>query len=486
MRQRNNAGIPLPQGHGKLLHLGSRDKGLDPCAARKIDRIKGGLLRKSPLLFRSQLSDGAAPALPLVQFFQSPPQGSSGGILLHGIHGRAHGETGLIHRVLAGFSGAHTKGGKIFFGKELHEQPARLLLIPLGRAGTVVRHAPVNQGFVAGLPVLLLRNPLQRPHAPQHIHLALFRLLRVPEGIVAAGGLRQPGNDGGLGKGDVGGVFAKIRPCRGLDAVGMLPQIDIIEVGQQDLILGQRVFQLVGQNGLFHLAGIAALRGQQQLLDDLLRDGAAALPLGTAGNIDKGRAGDGHGIHAAVTVEVVVLGGEKGQRQILGHVFQRDDEALFMIERAQNGTVTGKNGGRLRRMIVLKPRQIGQIARCPEKQHGDDSGTGNAAHNTQTSHPDEVFFPCDVLHHGSPIPFFPCAVKGRTADPPPETHAGKKPPAEKRRNKKRRKEQSFRLFWTLQKCVGDYTQPVGLGRPAILQAPLPGPEGKSSYTSFSL
>ena len=26
----------------------------------------------------------------------------------------------------------------------------------------------------------------------------------------------------------------------------------------------------------------------------------------------------------------------------------------------------------------------------------------------------------------------------------------------------------------------NYTQPVGLGRPAILQAPLPGPEGKSS------
>ena len=31
-----------------------------------------------------------------------------------------------------------------------------------------------------------------------------------------------------------------------------------------------------------------------------------------------------------------------------------------------------------------------------------------------------------------------------------------------------------------------YTQPVGLGRPAILQAPFPGPDGKSSYTSFSL
>lgn len=43
---------------------------------------------------------------------------------------------------------------------------------------------------------------------------------------------------------------------------------------------------------------------------------------------------------------------------------------------------------------------------------------------------------------------------------------------------------TFRFF--LKICAPDYTQPVGLGRPAILQAPLPGPEGKSSYTSFSL
>ena len=32
---------------------------------------------------------------------------------------------------------------------------------------------------------------------------------------------------------------------------------------------------------------------------------------------------------------------------------------------------------------------------------------------------------------------------------------------------------------TLQ-CITAYTQPVGLGRPAILQAPLPGPDGNSS------
>ena len=46
-------------------------------------------------------------------------------------------------------------------------------------------------------------------------------------------------------------------------------------------------------------------------------------------------------------------------------------------------------------------------------------------------------------------------------------------------NKKR--EEELILFPLNIKLKGkNYTQPVGLGRPAILQAPLPGPEGKSS------
>ena len=49
---------------------------------------------------------------------------------------------------------------------------------------------------------------------------------------------------------------------------------------------------------------------------------------------------------------------------------------------------------------------------------------------------------------------------------------------------KKKRKVSLPLFSKMLRL--DYTQPVGLGRPAILQAPLPGPEGKSSYTSFSL
>jgi hypothetical protein len=35
-------------------------------------------------------------------------------------------------------------------------------------------------------------------------------------------------------------------------------------------------------------------------------------------------------------------------------------------------------------------------------------------------------------------------------------------------------------FFISKKALGDQTQPVGFGRPAILQAPLPGPDGNSS------
>ena len=93
-------------------------------------------------------------------------------------------------------------------------------------------------------------------------------------------------------------MLAEIGAGRGLHAVGMLPQIDIVEVGLEDVVLADGVFQPVGQDGLLHLAGVAAFRTQQELLDDLLGDGAAALLTAAGGLVaqvvDEG-ARDGHG-----------------------------------------------------------------------------------------------------------------------------------------------------------------------------------------------
>lgn len=48
------------------------------------------------------------------------------------------------------------------------------------------------------------------------------------------------------------------------------------------------------------------------------------------------------------------------------------------------------------------------------------------------------------------------------------------------RSAQRHKKRKNWLFRFLYNHPWDYTQPVGFGKPAILQAPLPGPDGKSS------
>ena len=123
------------------------------------------------------------------------------------------------------------------------------------------------------------------------------------------------GDDRALGQGDIRGVLAEIGARGGLHAVGVFAQIDLVQIDGQDFIFGEILFQAIGQNGLLHLALVAALGGQQELLDELLRDSAAALAGAAFAEIVDGRAGDGQRVHAHVPVEGVVLGGQKRHGQ---------------------------------------------------------------------------------------------------------------------------------------------------------------------------
>ena len=115
----------------------------------------------------------------------------------------------------------------------------------------------------------------------------------------------------------------------------MFTQIYLVQIYGKDLILGEVSFKLIGQNGLFHLAGIAALGCEQQLLDELLGNGAAALALTSLAEVVDGGARDGHGVNAHVPVEGVVFRSQKGHGQIARHVLEPNDKALFVIEGAK-------------------------------------------------------------------------------------------------------------------------------------------------------
>ena len=187
----------------------------------------------------------------------------------------------------------------------------------------------------------------------------------MPEGIVTAGGLGQTGDDGALGQGDVGSVLAEIGTGRGFHAVGVLSQIDIVEVGLEDVVLADGVLQPVGQDGFLHLSGIAAFRTQQELLDDLLGDGAAAL-LAAAGGlvaqvVDEGTH-DGHGIDAMMLVEGIVFRSQEGHGQPGRHLLEGDAVAFFRGKGADGGAVTGQDDRGLRGFVTGKAFQVGQVA----------------------------------------------------------------------------------------------------------------------------
>ena len=88
--------------------------------------------------------------------------------------------------------------------------------------------------------------------------LALLRGFRMAERIVAARRLGHARDHGRLGESQAGSGFAEIRLGRGFNAVGVLAEINIVEVKGEDPVLGELVFQLDGQDGFLHFTRVAA------------------------------------------------------------------------------------------------------------------------------------------------------------------------------------------------------------------------------------
>ena len=101
----------------------------------------------------------------------------------------------------------------------------------------------------------------------------------------------------------------------GLYSVRLVPQPDLVEVKLKDLLLGQDLLYMYGNEDFLNLSLDGFLIGKEEVPRDLLGDGAGALayPSGV---------GDGHGgsryaleIEAAVLVKALILNRDKGLLQ---------------------------------------------------------------------------------------------------------------------------------------------------------------------------
>ena len=204
-------------------------------------------------------------------------------------------------------------------------------------------------------------------------------------------------------------MLAEIGARRRFHAIGVFAQIDLVEVDGEDVVLAEVFLQPVGEDGLLHLARIAALGGEKELLDELLGDGAAALAGMSLAEIVDRRAQDRHGVHAHVPVEGVVLGGEKGHGQETRHVLEADDIAFFMAQRAEDLAVAGQDGRGLGRIVVRDAGDVGQVARGPVEQGRNGSAAKQAAEDKKEETPKQELFPGNADLHAVGYRVFPPA-----------------------------------------------------------------------------
>ncbi len=124
---------------------------------------------------------------------------------------------------------------------------------------------------------LARRDIAVRRHLPEHIVPPRQRPVEVRGRRIGRRRLRQDREIGVLREVEVGDRLAEVRLRRRLDAVAVPPEEDLVEVQLEDLFLGERRLDPVGEDRLLELADIADLAVQQQVLRHLLGDRRRAL-----------------------------------------------------------------------------------------------------------------------------------------------------------------------------------------------------------------
>ena len=173
----------------------------------------------------------------------------------------------------------------------------------------------VRQGGV----ICLLRDHAQFQHLGKDQLLPLPAGLRVFQGVVVIGALRDARQHGALRQRQLRHLLAEVPHGRRLNAPGAAAQVDGVQVVLQDPLLGGLALQPQGQVLLldFPLDFVQrrALRragGEYVVLDELLGDGAGALRQSAGGQVPPGGPGDTPEVDAGVLPEPLVLDGDEG------------------------------------------------------------------------------------------------------------------------------------------------------------------------------
>ena len=168
------------------------------------------------------------------------------------------------------------------------------------------------------------------------------------------------------------GTLVEIEPRRFVDAEHRLavvvPEVDVVEVDLEDLVLRHARVEQHGQDDLGDLAAPRPLLREEARLDDLLIDRRAARGDAVRAQIREESARHADRIDADVMMKADVLGGEKRVRDVRGNRLQRDrrrDAPVDAVERGHAHRRAARGGDDDRRRA---PGMVHELAREPAIQ----------------------------------------------------------------------------------------------------------------------
>ena len=208
-------------------------------------------------------------------------------------------------------------------------------------------------------------------HLSEHPVAAIERALGVAFGIIVGRPLGQDRQIGHLRQAELVELLAEIGLACRLDAAGVAPQLDRVEVQLHDLLLGERVLHAPGEDAFLGLAQIAGLVADQQVLGDLLRDRGGAARCRAADQALKGRAHQAGKVDAVMLEEGLVLGGHVRLDQELGIFGEAQLHAAFARIAVDRQPLDRADIGGERRLVILERVDRGQVARDeqPDEEH---------------------------------------------------------------------------------------------------------------------
>ena len=336
--------------------------------------------RRAPVSRQVDVADGAAEPVGLVVVHQPVDQRLAGHDLHLRVERRANRQAALVELLLA---------------VALGELATHLLGEIAGRVAVGREHARVDaEGLGLGLVGIGLGDVAVLRHALQNVVATIDSRVPMQEGLVIVGTLRQARQVGDLGDRQFVDRLVEVVERRGRHAVVAEPEIDLVEIELEDLLLGVGLLDPQRQQGFADLAAEAPLVGQEEVLGHLLGDGRGAL--GALAALDQHAHGaqDALGIHAVMRVEILVLrrdegllhqGRNGGRGQVepsLAGIFGQQ-AAIARLHAGQHGRLVFLELGVVRQILLEFPHRHGRHA-------GDDDEHQRAGGEQETKEPGDM------------------------------------------------------------------------------------------------